>query len=381
MSKLAKTLSISFLLCLLFHQADAITVRAEASPLLMPGIIEAGTPFTVDIYMNNNDTIYGIPNEHGYRGVASMPFSFFSPDGSIQNVEHINAGGYPARNVEFQNGFSDFWGMFFSAFLWSYDGSLPDSLAIVGIAAPGVIGGWPFDLGELLYIQFHFQINEIGVFCIDSIDGRSPAYDWIFDDPAPSFNGPYCWAAINPDYETNISPDVMSAIYAFTYDSVFANVDIHISGNTQSVYDIDPSTVAVNDSLTPSSFEYLAVDSAGEALRINILTRELLPAYLPAWDTSMQYYSVSGQFTDGTEFITYNWFQLIGHRSGDTNQDGFVDIFDIFFMINYLYLGGASPYPEIISEVNGDCAINIFDITYLVDYLYKDGPPPQNGCE
>jgi hypothetical protein len=381
MSKLVKALGFIYILCLTFNQANAMTVRAEASPLLMPGIIETGVPFTVDIYMNNNDTIYGIPNEHGYRIGMSLPFSFFSPDGSIHNVEHINAGGYPARNVEFLNGFSDFWNIFFTAFLWSYDGSLPDSLDFVGIASPGINGGWPFNLGELLYIQFHFQINETGMFCIDSIEGRAPEYDWLFDDPSPSFNGPYCWAAINPDHKAIIFPDLMPAIYAHTYDSVFANIDIYILGGAHSVLDINTSTVIVNESVIPVSFEYLPADSIGEALRIKILTREFLPSYLPAWDTSMQYYSVKGQFTDGTDFSIYNWFKLVGHRSGDANKDGNIDIFDISFMISYLYLGGSAPNPENIGDIDGDCYINVFDITYLINYLYNEGAPPLHGCE
>ena len=95
----------------------------------------------------------------------------------------------------------------------------------------------------------------------------------------------------------------------------------------------------------------------------------------------MQYYSVTGEFTDGSVFSTYNWFELIGHRSGDANGDGNIDIFDVSYLISYLYLGGLSPNPDVIGDTNGDCTINLFDITYLINYLYNEGPPPLHGCQ
>lgn len=60
---------------------------------------------------------------------------------------------------------------------------------------------------------------------------------------------------------------------------------------------------------------------------------------------------------------------------GDTNGDSDINIFDISFLITYLYLSGPPP-DEICADVNGDGDINIFDITYLIDYLYLGGPPP-----
>jgi hypothetical protein len=81
---------------------------------------------------------------------------------------------------------------------WSYDGSLPDSLNFTGAGFSD--SGWPFDLGELLYYRFAFQIDQTGFFCIDSIDGRNSTYDWLLDSPSPAFGpeGPYCWQVVNP---------------------------------------------------------------------------------------------------------------------------------------------------------------------------------------
>jgi len=62
--------------------------------------------------------------------------------------------------------------------------------------------------------------------------------------------------------------------------------------------------------------------------------------------------------------------------SGDCNNDGTINIFDITHLISYLYLDGPPPDPEISGDVNCDETINIFDITYLIQYLYLDGPSP-----
>jgi len=61
---------------------------------------------------------------------------------------------------------------------------------------------------------------------------------------------------------------------------------------------------------------------------------------------------------------------------GDVNSDGYVNIFDITFIIDYLYRDGATPaFPE-SADINNDGTINIFDITGLINYLYYDGPFP-----
>jgi hypothetical protein len=61
---------------------------------------------------------------------------------------------------------------------------------------------------------------------------------------------------------------------------------------------------------------------------------------------------------------------------GDVYTDGEIDIFDITFIIAYLYLTGPPPDPLKSADVNHDGTANIFDITYLISYLYMGGPDP-----
>jgi len=61
---------------------------------------------------------------------------------------------------------------------------------------------------------------------------------------------------------------------------------------------------------------------------------------------------------------------------GDANGDESLNIFDITFIITYLYLDGPAPDPENSADVDHTGTVNIFDITYLISYLYLDGPAP-----
>jgi M6 family metalloprotease-like protein len=64
------------------------------------------------------------------------------------------------------------------------------------------------------------------------------------------------------------------------------------------------------------------------------------------------------------------------YTCGDANGDSVLNIFDITYLITYLYLDGPPPDPIEAGYVNGDDLINIFDITHLITYLYLEGPAP-----
>lgn len=61
---------------------------------------------------------------------------------------------------------------------------------------------------------------------------------------------------------------------------------------------------------------------------------------------------------------------------GDANNEGAVNIFDITFLINYLYKDGPAPESIWPADSDGSGTINIFDVTRLIAYLYLGGPAP-----
>jgi hypothetical protein len=95
------------------------------------------------------------------------------------------------------------------------------------------------------------------------------------------------------------------------------------------------------------------------------------------WDTSQSEYFVSFEFADETPHTIVDSITLIGHRSGDLNVDGNVNLQDLTYLIAYIYYDGPAPLPVPENgDINWDGSVNLRDITYLIHYLYMNGPPP-----
>ena len=63
---------------------------------------------------------------------------------------------------------------------------------------------------------------------------------------------------------------------------------------------------------------------------------------------------------------------------GDVNKDDEIDIADVVYLINYLFIGGPAPNPLWVGDVDGDGVLDVADVVYLINYLFIGGPPP--GC-
>lgn len=69
-----------------------------------------------------------------------------------------------------------------------------------------------------------------------------------------------------------------------------------------------------------------------------------------------------------------------GYMPGDANSDSMVNIADVVFLINYLFVGGPTPTVMYAADVNTDCTIDVADVAYLINYLFCGGPPPIHRC-
>lgn len=67
--------------------------------------------------------------------------------------------------------------------------------------------------------------------------------------------------------------------------------------------------------------------------------------------------------------------------TGDVNENGTIDVCDVIFLINYLFIEGPGPNPLALGDPNGDCVINSSDVVYLINYLFNEGPEPMWGCQ
>jgi len=63
---------------------------------------------------------------------------------------------------------------------------------------------------------------------------------------------------------------------------------------------------------------------------------------------------------------------------GDVNSDNVINGWDVEFLVEYMFGGGATPSPLWIADIDGDGADpNIADLVYLVGYVYNGGPAPR----
>lgn len=148
--------------------------------------------FTLWILMTNDgETRYGF----------SIPLCFYSPDDDMADIIHRDIDGILSTK-SFKEHWSEVavdWNVANEFLEFGWDGVLPDTFC----HAAATTSGWVPDTGWLSVYEFAFttvMVHDLPrTFCIDStyID---PVNDWLWDDPSPNFNGPFCWEFGNPPY-------------------------------------------------------------------------------------------------------------------------------------------------------------------------------------
>ncbi|MEW5925521.1 MAG: dockerin type I repeat-containing protein, partial [Candidatus Zixiibacteriota bacterium] len=175
-----------------------------------------------------------------------------------------------------------------------------------------------------------------------------------------------------------ISPATMYVFYANALESATAAITLSDLGGGYTVYDVNVSLLTVNNVIIPSSSEIIPGDGdTADRLILHVSLSEFVSYYGPLWDTTIQEFTLAWMFNDESESSASGVFKMIGHRSGDVNGDGIINLNDIIYLINYLYIGGPEPLPvPIAGDVNTTGTINLGDIIYLIKYLFRGGPAP-----
>jgi len=81
---------------------------------------------------------------------------------------------------------------------------------------------------------------------------------------------------------------------------------------------------------------------------------------------------------DGTVDREIQPDSVAGYLRGDANGDGVINVSDVVYLINYLFISGPAPNPLEAGDCNCDGNVNASDVVYLINYLFISGPPP--GC-
>ena len=82
--------------------------------------------------------------------------------------------------------------------------------------------------------------------------------------------------------------------------------------------------------------------------------------------------------TDGAvgDSLVYHAQEKSPAVSGDADGDLLIDMSDVFYLLNYLFVGGDPPDPFWTGDVGCDGAVDLRDAVYLINYVLRDGPPP-----
>jgi len=88
--------------------------------------------------------------------------------------------------------------------------------------------------------------------------------------------------------------------------------------------------------------------------------------------------------TTGSVDVTVTAHNCLPHRGlmnvppriGDATNDGKIDIIDVVFLINYLFIEGPAPDPWVNGDVTCNGEIDVEDVVYLTSYLFQNGPSP-----
>jgi hypothetical protein len=177
-----------------------------------------------------------------------------------------------------------------------------------------------------------------------------------------------------------IVPDSLWMYYAFAIDPMSLTIYLGNLPLGHTVDDIDTASIRVNETIVPTSMIFLDSfpDFDGRVLEIVCSMVDFLDSYPLIWDSTYHTYLVTGNFNfKPNNFNKRCEVWIRGHISGDGNGDGKISIFDISYLIAYLYLNGPAPKMGDASvDVNHSNEVNILDISYLLSYIYLNGPPP-----
>jgi len=233
-------------------------------------------------------------------------------------------------------------------------GTLPDDAAFVDNTDGTGSFTWQTD-------EFDADVYQLGFKATDATDPE--LYDTlsvtvtVYDQNANL-------VALRPDTHRVIDAQIIHPVT----DTIYLGEIDH-----RPIADIDPATLVINGAISPLAWTTL--DSFPgfftEVLQVLIPTRGFVLGYGVQFDTTMQPFTITGEFTDDTPLSVEGEFIMIGHISGDVNSDGEVNLLDITYLIETVYLQGpdALPYAE-VGDVTQDGEVNLLDILYIIRKVY-----------
>lgn len=168
-----------------------------------------------------------------------------------------------------------------------------------------------------------------------------------------------------------IQPDPQYWFYIHTITPMVGTIFLgDLEGRT--VDEINPSAISINGTISPDSFAVLPTypGFTAEVMACYFNLKDFILGYGLLWDTTVQTYTVTGQFDDGVPFLIDGEVTMFGHTSGDVNGDGRVNVADLTYLVDFLFNSGAEPPIPETADLDHNGAVNVADVAELVRVLF-----------
>jgi hypothetical protein len=126
------------------------------------------------------------------------------------------------------------------------------------------------------------------------------------------------------------------------YMRVVVNYD---DGSVEDFGNVSTGGVILFSLTVPDSSKYVEVVLVGKAMYLD-------------------YFGIDLQMTEASSIC------------GDADGNGTLDIDDVIYLINYVYIGGDPPLPTESGDINCDGKIDLLDIARLTNYIFRGGSAP-----
>jgi len=177
-----------------------------------------------------------------------------------------------------------------------------------------------------------------------------------------------------------LNPDPAYMYYMFAVDPIIAEVELYVAKFVE--------TALVNGldvEIYPDSIA---------AYRLKLPIKPFLEGYGTPVGSSWETLSVTGQYTDGSQYDVEGYFELHGKNPsnpaqwilppddivlhGDVNASGALDIDDVVAIIGIIFQGQMVPGPMLIADCDCSRSVDIDDVVRLIGYIFANGERP---CE
>jgi hypothetical protein len=157
--------------------------------------------------------------------------------------------------------------------------------------------------------------------------------------------------------------------YSLLFPQNNDSVKTPVTFNWQPSIDLDP-----NDTV-----HYDLYLSRNDAFNPYTVYANLLDTFLiDSLDIKLWYWKVKAYDKWGAVRWSNQIWNFYVYLCGDVNGDGQINVSDVVYLINYLFISEPPSIPMAAGDVNRDTVVNVSDVVYLINYVFVGGPPP---CE